>query len=333
MATPLFVQDVDRLAVPRLSEVLFDRTVRRFGSIAELPSNIEAIDAGLTFANGHSPFVSIVGPSGWGKTHLLECVANHISREFKVHVGILSAIDWLDGRGAYNPRNPLLLDNVQDAISRTRTRVQLRLALERRVRIGRPTMLALTGDRLTRQHASFLPNCREWSVQEIGEPTPLERGVVVKRMAESERLLLSKPLLDLISTRMMGNGYTIHGALNRLKMLGPEWTTPADFLRATGVLDPFFADNSSWDLMERIRKAVDATVHQHPGIDGNALCCHAMIRIAQLSELEVARFCGVPPARARTLAIGFERRLRDSEGNKTALDSFLDLASEAISES
>ena len=333
MTTPLFFQDVVRVAGPRLSEVLFDRAERRFGSLAELPSNIEAIDAGLMFANGHNPFVSVVGPSGWGKTHLLECVANHISHEFHIQVCILSALDWIAGHRSCNPSNPLLLDNVQDAMSRTRTRVQLQLALERRVRIGRPTMLAITSDRVTRQHLSFLPVYREWSLQEICEPTRADRSTVVRKMAATERLDLSHALLKLLANRMKGNGNTIHGALNRLKLAGQDWTSPADFLRASGVLDPFFADNSSWDLMERIREAADAAQRQFPTIDARALSCHAMIRTAQLSELHVARFCEVGPAKARTMALAFERTHKESETHQKAYSHFLDLAVASLIES
>lgn len=333
MTTPLFFQDVDRIALPRLSEVLFDRTERRFGSLAELPSNVEAVDAGLMFATGNSPFVAIVGPSGWGKTHLLECAANHIAREFRIKPCIGSAIDWIGGRSSCNPVNPMLLDNVQDAMARTRTRVQLRLALERRVRIGRPTMLAITGDRLTRHHISFLPAYREWTLQEIGEPSVGERATVVRKMVETEKLNLSEPLLKLIATRMNGNGNTIHGALNRLKMVRSDWTSPADCLRASGILDPFFADNSSWDLMGRIHESAERTNRQFPGIVAKVLGCHAMIQIAQLSELDVARFCEISPADARRSTLAFERKLKESEVHRMAHEHFLQLAVESLVES
>ena len=55
----------------KLSNVLFERRVATFNSLAALPSNVEAIEAALMFSAGLNPFVAIVGPSGWGKSHLL----------------------------------------------------------------------------------------------------------------------------------------------------------------------------------------------------------------------------------------------------------------------
>lgn len=332
MATP-FLIEAARVPKPRLSEVLFERMDRRFGSIAELPSNVEAIEAGLLFAVGLNPFVAILGPSGWGKTHLLECVANHMQREFGTRTKIISAFDWIEGRHTADAHLPLLLDDVQEAMTRTRSRVQLRLGLERRVRIGRPTMLAATGDGLARQLLGFLPSRRDWGLHEIGQPTSSERKTVVEKMAAAEKLEVSKVLATLLATRMKGNGNTLHGALNRLKLAGNKWSMPNEVLNACGILDPFFADNSAWDLKEKVRTAADKTARQFPKIDSSQLSCFAMIHTAHLCELDVARFCGLEPAKARAQSIKFQKSLSDSDSVESAYLHFLNTVVESLPES
>jgi len=217
-------------------------------------------------------------------------------------------------------------------MARTRSRVQMRLGLERRVRIGRPTLLAITGDRLTRQHLSFLPVVREWSIHELAEPTSAERRIVVEQMAKIERLNLSRFLSRLLAMRMKGNGNTIHGALNRLKLAGTHWTTSEEVLMACGILDPFFADNSAWDLKEKVRSAANRTCVQFPKLDESELSCYAMLHVAQLCEIDVARACGVEPAKARDKAIKFQKYLSESENGRSGFLHFLETAVESLAE-
>lgn len=300
--------------------------------MAELPSNVEAIDAALHFSMGLKPFVVLAGPSGWGKTHLLECISTHMAKEFNVRTSIVNAYDWLSGRHRAEPRRPLILDDVQDAMTGARQKVFLRLSLERRIRVGIPTILAITGDRLTRHHLSFLPSVREWSLHELSEPTGAERRVVVEQMARTEGIQISKFLSKLLATRMKGNGNTFHGAINRLKLSGTHWTTPEETLRACGLLDPFFADNSAWDLKEKIKSAIGKTGNQFSDIELCGLCCYALLNVAQLGELDVARFCGVEPAKAREKAIRFQRTIEASEQHQLAYSHFLETAVESLME-
>src|SRR5687767_10490030 len=79
---------------PRLSEVLFKS--RSFESLAAVPSNVEALETALLFATGLQSFAALVGPSGWGKTHLLEAVSRKLRndagyRSCNVH----TAADWV----------------------------------------------------------------------------------------------------------------------------------------------------------------------------------------------------------------------------------------------
>ena len=64
-----------------ISEVLLNPRPRGFDTLAVVPSNVRAVESGLLFANGLLAHVAVVGPSGWGKSHLLEAVANHIACE------------------------------------------------------------------------------------------------------------------------------------------------------------------------------------------------------------------------------------------------------------
>ena len=300
--------------------------------MAVLPSNIEALDAGLQFAAGDLSFVAVTGPSGWGKTHLLQCAASHMQTVFNLRTRVVSAFDYIEGKHSVEAHLPLLIDDVQEAMSRTRYRVQLRLALERRVRIGRATMLAATGDGLARQFMGFLPARREWRLFEIGEPSPAEKRIVVEHMATAEKLQLSSVITRLLATRMRGNGNTIHGAVNRLKLSGARWMANSEVLNACGVLDPFFADNSSWDLKEKIRTAAEQTSRQFARIDSCSLGCFAMIQTAHLCELDVARFYGLAPATARSQSIKFQKSLADSDSTESAYLHFLNTVVESLPE-
>lgn len=306
---------------PRLSDVLFG--TRGFDSLAAVPSNLEALEASILFGSGLQTFAAIIGPSGWGKTHMLEAVARQLRsrsayRDLEVH----SATEWLQSSQRPDPQIPLLLDDVQDVLSSGRLRVMFRLALERRAKAGRPTLLAFTAPKANRSIKGLLPSAREWVVSTIAAPAPEERQVVVRKIAAAEGVQISDALVKLLSSKLRGNGLTIRGAMKRLKLHEGDWLGAEGTLRACGVLNPFFSDNSSWDLREHIMECAKSTDWGGPA----ELGAFVMLRKALLAEADVAAFLQVEPGAAYKMACGFEKRLQSCVQSQHYVDRFIERA-------
>ena len=80
-------------------------------------------------------------------------------------------------------------------------------------------------------------------------------------------------------------------------------------LRACGVLNPFFADNSSWDLRDHIASCAQEFPSECLSIQWEDLAIFAMLRIALLAEADVAQYFQIKPAAAYTRGIRFEERV------------------------
>lgn len=314
---------------PRLSEVLFERANRSFASLAPLPSNVEAVEAALLFSAGLRPLVALVGPSGWGKTHLLDAVAYRLSQE-GMRTEPFTATDFLANQGRLDATAPLLLDDVQEVLGKPRQRLMLRLALERRVRAGRRTILAFTLPGPTRGVRAFLPSSREWTLASMAAPSSGERVPLLNQMAAAEGLALSPALARVLATSMQGNGRTLCGALKRLRLAGTEWLDPRAALRACGVLDPFFADNSGWDLKMKIRKAADAHRARFSRVSAMDLALYTMLHEACLGEADVARFMSLEPAEAYLRASRFEKEAQADPTVAAYVRQFVDIVVEAL---
>ena len=78
----------------RLSDAFAPEPPFPIGSLAPLACNIRAIEAGADFARAFKPFVAIVGPSGWGKTHLLDSTALAIALYQGHSVRVFDARAW-----------------------------------------------------------------------------------------------------------------------------------------------------------------------------------------------------------------------------------------------
>src|SRR5512140_3110772 len=105
------LKETDRItSVPRLSDVLFERSRRTFGSLAALPTNVEAIEAALLFSAGMHTLVSLVGPSGWGNSHPMEGGAHRFSQEPGEPPEVRTAADYLLGANRPDPAT-LILDD------------------------------------------------------------------------------------------------------------------------------------------------------------------------------------------------------------------------------
>jgi len=299
--------------MPRISEVLFDEPSRSFSSLAALPSNVEAIEAALLFATGAVSHVAIAGPSGWGKSHLLEAAAGRFALDLGVRPEIHSALEWLAEGGRYDAPGPLILDNVQDVLDRSKSRLSLGLILERRLRTSKPTMLAFTAPKASRQIKNFLPVSREWCVRSIAAPSAAERTLIIQQIATTEGLRMGTVLVDLIAKRMKGNGRTLSGALKRLKLSGVNWKSDSEMLRACGTLDMFFSDDSGWDLHERILATSERPEFRDGQVRVAELTLHTMLHVAGLSESSIARYFGLQPAEVYAIAAQFESRRKDEE--------------------
>lgn len=309
---------------PKLSDVLFEPQPRSFGSLAALPSNVEAIEAALLFGADRNPLVALVGPSGWGKTHLLQAVAYRLSLD-EIATEPVPVLAYLSGLSRGDTAGVLLLDDVQEILGKPRQRMALQMALERRVRSNRPTMLAFTSPKVSRQIRAFLPCPREWNIATMGLPAPEERMLLLNQMAIGEGLSLSPRLVRILANQMYGNGRTLSGALKRLRLSGATWLDSADTLRALGLLDPFFADNSSWDLKMKILKVAEGSKAQFNRAAPLDIALYTMLRQAGLGEADVARAAGINPADAYQRAARFQNQMETCEVTYAYVRQFIEL--------
>lgn len=295
---------------PRLSAVLARSYMRTFDDFVVLPSNAQAVESAMLFGTGRTPFVALVGPSGWGKSHLVEAATSAMEAAHGIRAQVVDAKEWANVGLRVDPFAPLVIDNVQEGAAQHKTRVQLQLTLERRVRSGRPTLVAFTAAKPTRPLRAFLPNHHAWIVATIDGPTASERLRVVAQMARAESLSLSEPLQRILAIHLNGNGRTLEGACKRLRLQDSCWLDSRASLRALGLLNPFFVDNSDWDLREEIATAAESRCRT----DWNReLAIYTMLRVAFLAEADVAHYYEVEPSVAYACASRFQKRIDSSD--------------------
>src|SRR5690349_8406287 len=105
---------------PRLSDAINGRAITSLQTLTALPSNIQAIEAGMRVADGTYPFVAVAGPSGWGKSHLLAAIADQINRARADAAIVVSALQWLKYPHRAEALGDLLVDDVQDVLGQPR---------------------------------------------------------------------------------------------------------------------------------------------------------------------------------------------------------------------
>jgi chromosomal replication initiation ATPase DnaA len=310
---------------PRLSEVLFDQNAPSFANLAPFQYNVEALEAALIFAAGLSNFVAIIGPSGWGKSHILSAVRGKFKSEGRDCYPITLAARVAEDPSQFSAPLPLLLDDCQEVIDGGKSRAMLRLALENRVRAQRPTLLCFTGSKVTKQMRALLPQSRDWNCCVIENPAPGERVHVIEHMAKADGLVLSPRLAKIMAYEMHGNGRTIAGALKRLRLSGTLWQDNLSTVRACGLLNGFFSDNSSWDLKHRILKLIyDPRRNVNLNAQYPDLAAYVMLRVACLPEAEAARSLGVESAAAYFSASRFESELETNTPKSVVLGRLLE---------
>lgn len=314
---------------PRLSEVLFDGPLRTFASFAPLPSNVEAVEAALRFSAGIDPLVVIVGPSGWGKSHILVSAANRLAKTCGP-VRHSTAVEYITGPEPLDLPGPLLLDDCQEVIGKPKLRLMLRLLLERRVRAGRPTMLAFTQSRPTRPLCNLLPTERNWCIATLEAPAPAERMLLIDQMAAAEGLALSPRLVRIIATQMHGNGRTLSGALKRLRLSGATWLDASETLRACGLLDPFFVDNPGWDLERKVARLAERHRARFGKVLPADLAIYTMLREARLGEADVARALEIEPSAAYLRASRFAQDVAGDPVAAAYAQRFVELVVESL---
>jgi Bacterial dnaA protein len=281
----------------RLSGLVMPAEETGFKVVAPLHTNVRAIEAALLFATNHHPFVAISGPAGCGKTLLLKAASQYIKTHGDTCVEYMTAEQFLKLEGRIGLEKIIIIDDCQDVFGKPKQYLRLRLALDRRVRGNRPTLVAFSCPGRDRRINNLLPAPRKWCLETISEPSLVGRISLVNHLAKKERINLSPVFTKIIGAKLLGNGRVIAGALQRLKLEKSDWTDSCQILRGCGLLDPYFADNSNWDLRHRIIRVSNDVASKDHRLEVDELSCFLMIHVAGLCEASVANYLEMDPGR------------------------------------
>ncbi len=299
---------------PKLSDAVSQRTGSSFSTFTALPSNIEAVEAVMRFSDATHPFVLVTGPSGWGKSHLLNATVDQINRRKPGSAVLTSALQLIHSTRRQDPSECLVVDDVQDVLLHPRARHAFKQRLDLRVRTGRRTLLSWSFNDNGLRNRLELPLSRNWVVAAITEPTPSERELVSLQIASRYGLRLSRSLAKVLARHVHGNGRSIAGAMQRLRLTKSDWSLPEDVIPACGVLSPYLLGAEGWDPRDQIHDAVGAVVTSSPcSLTSNDFSCYLMLEEMGLSENEVATFLKVPQARAYNHARKVKSLLEEPE--------------------
>lgn len=334
--------DMGRAAMTR-EEIGVSRVLRRYQApplemetalsrFTVLPSNVNALEASLLFSHAFSPFLAIAGPSGWGKSLLLRVASEQFTKERGWRLPIWSSSHFLSGGDRWDRPEPLVLDDAQVCLAKSRDRQRLRHLLELRVRLNRPTFIAATSERGVRAVEPYLPSLQRWVALDLPKPQRQERQVLVRHMAEREGVLLSDRLADLLARRISDSGGCMLGAVQRLGLVQRDWSGLDQELRALALTRMHFG--SDFDLRRWIYQSVRETVEPLalqicPEVE-RSLSIFLMRKVCDLPEGEVAEYFEMEPGDVFSHTIAFQLALSDPRVERLsqivmgALDDALD---------
>lgn len=288
---------------PLRSEVILGDDPESWHGFAPLPSNFAAFEAALKIADGFSSFCIVVGPSGWGKSHLLQVAAersaHRVGEECRVH----SPSSCVHRAQALSRTMPLIVDGVQDMARHPRLRHQFLSLIRTRVKLRRPTLIALEADSSSRLLGELSALTLDKAVFHINVPTPREREKIVSIVSRSMGMKLHETLARVIGRHVDGNGRSMLGALNRLSLYSSDWSGEGDLTKAMGITLPFLTGCDGWDIRDAVQEAVcQAIPNGESDAKLEAWLCWSLRRMLKMPEDQVAAFLGKSPGEVHQLS-------------------------------
>lgn len=278
-------------------------------TFAALPSNIGAMEIAMRFASGSARFVGLFGPCGWGKSHLLQAVLETMEQNHLAPL-MMSALQWTELPNRNSIRNPILLDETQELMLHPRSKHIWRQSIEHRLRTGRRTLIAWTSDWCFGPTNQLLPPSREWVIAQLDSPGIDEKVLVVLQMAAAKDVRISQAIAQLIARHVNGNGRSVNGAIQRLRLVSKDWTQPQDLLKACGIIRPYILGHDGWDPRDQVLDAVCRTLGlSERDLSVQEVSCYFMTKEMELAELEVAESLKVTPGTVYKMSNSIQSQL------------------------
>jgi len=220
------------------------------------------------------------GPSGVGKTHLLEGILSEIRKrkrnaaavyltaeEFMTHfVEAIRGGGLPSFRQKYRHAKLLLIDDIQFLSGKRSTLVELLSTVDTLIKSGQ--QLVLTADRplskLTELGPELLTRLNGGNVCGIEPPDHSARLEIVAQMVKRLGMTVPKNVQRFITSRLTSNARTISGALCRLQATSQAFGQPITLSMAEESLSELIRNNSQAVRLDDIQKAVCETFGLEP---------------------------------------------------------------------
>ncbi len=257
------------------------RRGRRFASLRDFivgPCNQLAFAAAETVIQhlGEYSPLTIYGPTGTGKTHLLEGVWSAVRQRHR-HLPALylsaeqftsAFIDAVKGGGVaalrmkYRGVRLLILDDLQFFRGKRQTQIELLYTVDALLKNGSQVICAAdrSPQELGELGSELISRLQSGMVCRLDPPDAAMRMEIVCRAARSVNLNLSEPVCRWLSQRLAGDVRQLTGAVCRLKAFAGTSGAPIGRKEAEEVLADLMASSSGEVPIAEIEQAICRTL-------------------------------------------------------------------------